>query len=318
VACKQTLCRADDKLSAEPAYPRAESTGDKVLRKPLAVIAACGLLFAVVWLVGSGNVNWADFLTQLAAALILVALGVLYWGFRPEINRAARERGGLRFDVAALIERPGEQMRQIRVRLGPEQFTIREARFALLRVKNLADRTAEDVVPLVGVPDLWGELKSLVWILPTGSPWINVEWTDTIPEFEHGGNGFASAVIHDKNTPQSVSLHGKGVGFGSVLFFTLKDSPALYFPTTAHHAVLMPCRFHMILYFQAKDLPLHRAKTYVVEADSWRRFRVSEIIEKERSDLRAMLLRRSREQSEIPVIELGWSGQESENDEATK
>jgi hypothetical protein len=285
------------------------------MRKPLAVIGACVLFFAVGWLVNSGKVNFGDFLTQLAAALILMALGVLYWGFRPEIDRAVRERRGPKFDVQVLIELPHEQMREIRVRLGPEQFRTREARFALFMVKNLSDRTAEEVVPLIAVRELWTKLRSLVWILPTGNPLLTVGWQNTIAEFEHDENSFATAIIHDENTPKSVSLYGKGLGCGFVLFFTLKDSPVVYFPSTGHEAMVMPCKFHLILYFQAKDLPLQCMKTYSVEADSWCCFRVSEIAKKQHSGLRSIFSRRSSNQDEIPVIELGRSRGESGKDE---
>jgi hypothetical protein len=157
-----------------------------------------------------------------------------------------------------------------------------------------------------------------VWILPAGKPWLTVEWTRTIPEFEHDENSFATAIIHDENTHKSVSLYGRGLGCGFVLFFTFKDSPVVYFPSTAHDAIVMPCKFHLILYFQAKDLPLHRSKIYLVEADSWNRFRVSEIAERKPRGLRSIFSRRPSRQTEIPVIELGWRKQESRSDESAK
>lgn len=49
-----------------------------------------GSFIFVAWLIHARGVVLADFWTQLAVGLTLVAIGILYWGFKSEINNLVK------------------------------------------------------------------------------------------------------------------------------------------------------------------------------------------------------------------------------------
>jgi len=210
------------------------------------------------------------------------------------IERWEQETRKPRLVVGPVPRLPYEKVTQIRVRLSPERSVTEDACFFFLLVKNVGEKTAEDVVPLLAVPQLWTSLVKLVIVQPTGDPWMQVDWSGTTDEFEHQPDRFARAVIYDKNTLRDpVSLYGEGLACGFALFFTVKGSPGLYFPSEVHHGILMPCKFQAILYFQAKDLPLFRkVAAYEVEASDWRSIKVTEIVQEQTSSRLRSLFRR--------------------------
>jgi len=62
------------------------------MRKFLSVLGAFILLSFVGYLIYLGAVVLLDFWTGLAIALTLTALGILYWGFKPEVDRLAKRK----------------------------------------------------------------------------------------------------------------------------------------------------------------------------------------------------------------------------------
>jgi len=46
-----------------------------------------------IYLVSSGSIALPDYWTQLAVVLTATALGILYWGFKPQIDRLFKEKG---------------------------------------------------------------------------------------------------------------------------------------------------------------------------------------------------------------------------------
>jgi len=65
------------------------------MRKLLSVLFVLLLLVFVFLLAHMGLVALLDYWTGLAVALTLTAMGVLYWGWKPEINRSIRKRANL-------------------------------------------------------------------------------------------------------------------------------------------------------------------------------------------------------------------------------
>lgn len=62
------------------------------MRRIVSVVVAFILFTFILYLAYSGNIVLLDFWTGLAIALAMAALGVLYWGFRPQINRSFKDR----------------------------------------------------------------------------------------------------------------------------------------------------------------------------------------------------------------------------------
>jgi hypothetical protein len=62
------------------------------MREGISIAVASAFFILVAYLVFSGSVILSDFWTGLAVGLTLIALGVLYWGFKPQINRSFMEK----------------------------------------------------------------------------------------------------------------------------------------------------------------------------------------------------------------------------------
>jgi hypothetical protein len=56
------------------------------MRRVVSIIVAVILFLLIVCLAFSGSIVWSDYFTGLAIALTTIILGVLYWGFKPQIH----------------------------------------------------------------------------------------------------------------------------------------------------------------------------------------------------------------------------------------
>lgn len=57
------------------------------MRKTLSIVVSLIVFGFVVWLILAGSVNLPMYWTEVAAGLTLIGIGVLYWGFKPDIVR---------------------------------------------------------------------------------------------------------------------------------------------------------------------------------------------------------------------------------------
>jgi hypothetical protein len=253
------------------------------------VVAAIGVvLFIPVYLV-SPAFNLETLSAFYLGGFIFVEVFIFAW------ERWREETSKPRLVVEPMTQLPYENVTQIRVRL-PEHVATEDARFFFLQVKNIGEKTAEDVIPLLAVPPLWSSLTKLAIVPPTGDPWMSVEWKGTTDEFDRYPERYARAVIYDKNTlREPVSLYGGGLACGFALFFTVKDCPGVYFPSETSHAIRFPCKFQAVLYFQAKDLPLFpKVAAYEIEASDWNSIEVTEVTEEKKSRLRSLFHRKPK------------------------
>jgi hypothetical protein len=62
------------------------------MRTIVSILVACALFVLVGYLAYSGIIILSDFWTGVAVVLVATALGVLYWGFRPQIGRLFKEK----------------------------------------------------------------------------------------------------------------------------------------------------------------------------------------------------------------------------------
>jgi hypothetical protein len=206
-----------------------------------------------------------------------------------DVLREDKEEGKARLVVGVPAQLPYEKIMEAHVSVG-DSIVKQQVRFHFVAVKNLGEKTAEDVVPYVRVHRRWlyGQwapgatgLSRLAIIAPTGKPWIPVKWSGrqlTPNEFNLNRDNFATAIICDRlmSTLEPVSLYGQGVSLAFALFFTVKGG-GLYLPTTTFEAFPLPCKFQIMLHFQPKDLPEVRAALYEVNAASWDSFQVTRI-----------------------------------------
>ena len=203
--------------------------------------------------------------------------------------REDREGGKPRLVVGVPAQLPYERITEVHVSVG-DSLVKEQVRFHFVAVKNLGEKTAEDVVPYVRVYRRWlyGQwasgatgLSRLSIIAPTGKSWIPVKWSGrqlTPNDFNLNRDNFATAIVCDRlmSTLESVSLYGQGVSLAFALFFTVKGG-GLYLPTATFEAFPLPCKFQIMLHFQPKDLPEVRAALYEVNAASWDSFQVTRI-----------------------------------------
>lgn len=63
-----------------------------MLRKVLSIAGAVAILAFVGFLIYTGSVSMPDYWTGVAVGLTLVAFGIIYWGFKPEIHRLIKAK----------------------------------------------------------------------------------------------------------------------------------------------------------------------------------------------------------------------------------
>jgi len=62
------------------------------MRRGTSIIVAAMLFLFVAYLAYSGSIIFPDYWTALAVALTVSALGILYWGFKPRIDRSLKHK----------------------------------------------------------------------------------------------------------------------------------------------------------------------------------------------------------------------------------
>jgi hypothetical protein len=176
-----------------------------------------------------------------------------------------------------LVQYSNFQHVKITVKVGSKSTEKQDGHFYCVNVANRGRQTAEHVVPLVGIPEIWRSdtLLSLLWIDPPLDPYVVISWPPE-DQFEHDVYRFANALVRRNLKQEPVSLYGGGLSRSFVLFFTIKDTDAVFVPTPNRQTrVKFPCDFIIKLRFQAKDLPLCRAREYRVQAESWESVKVT-------------------------------------------
>lgn len=94
------------------------------MRTKISIIVATVLIIFVIYFAYSGNIALSDFWTQLAVALTIIALSILYWGFRPQIERFLRGKRKTQNDKAETVSlRKGKKQKSA---LLPESVNITE------------------------------------------------------------------------------------------------------------------------------------------------------------------------------------------------
>jgi hypothetical protein len=179
------------------------------------------------------------------------------------------------------IEEPDEtRLREIRVRLGPNQLEVRHGKFQFLSISIPSNsRTVERIVPHIklAIPNM-DKLFPLTFVERPGKPWLSVGWPGISTEFMPERDGFASALMHDKDRkPVDMTIYGDGKQKEFLLLFSVEDRESIYFPTESHIAVKIPRKFQFALYLQARDLPLVKVSTFEVSASTWNDFDVRQL-----------------------------------------
>lgn len=90
ILCVTTLSHADTQMIYRVILTDIIS-GAFRLRRVLSVIVAIVIFSAVVLLIVVQGINLVDFSTQLAVALIPIGLAILFWGFKPDIEKLLRK-----------------------------------------------------------------------------------------------------------------------------------------------------------------------------------------------------------------------------------
>ena len=93
------------------------------MRAIVSIVVAFALFIFVAILAYSGNVVLPDYWTGLAVALTAAALAILYWGFRPQINRLLNEKKDSRANKAETIPAAQGETQKIAASLGKAQIT---------------------------------------------------------------------------------------------------------------------------------------------------------------------------------------------------
>jgi hypothetical protein len=145
--------------------------------------------------------------------------------------------------------------------------------FKCLAITNSGRDTAEDVTPFVKLTlrrEFFDNPLRLHMIEPPSKPWFTVKWPDVLGEFDRtDANRFATALVHTEDHAKSVTIYGKDRPQPFILFFSLKGSDGLYFPTDRSIGVETPQEFYLIICLRAKHLPFKEVKAYYVNAKSW-------------------------------------------------
>jgi hypothetical protein len=110
------------------------------MRTIASILVACALFVIVGYLAYSGNIILSDFWTGVAVVLVGTALGILYWGFRPQISGFFKEkRETRRYEAEAA---PSEEVRKQGSALLPDNSEITRL--------NIDDRLLDQIYKQAG------------------------------------------------------------------------------------------------------------------------------------------------------------------------
>jgi hypothetical protein len=262
------------------------------MRKPLSVFSAAVLFLVVCVLVFWRLIVLPDYWKQLAVALTLLSIGILYWGWRPEINRKLAERNEPKLtiapaDLSQLKEE--ERIKELEVRLIDGKTRKCGARFYYITVRNSGKKTAEDVTAYCP-----GELADLMVFMPLRRrSALRVDYNRTSEGFdeetkERYGESYIFALLTDYKFPRTINISPGPKGETFVLFFTLEcfrvptvPGASRIYPTDKS----MPCTVMLPIYTQGKNMSYRYTAAFKVNLKKWNDIEVEQVVQTQREAL---------------------------------
>jgi len=243
------------------------------MRKPLSIVTAVLLVLPVTYLIREGYLDLTQFFTQLAVGLLLMAVGILYWGFRPEIQRWFG--GTPKFNITLTDLKPEEKIREVQIRFRGGEVRKHEARFCYITVRNSGKRTAEDVVA-------WCGTDRMMFMPIRRKLTYTVDHDDAPEDFDEevkiSKEAYIFALLREDKLKETVTIHPGPIGEAFVLFFTLKDFPQLCIPGFTRIYRGIPCTKHeLTIYLRGEHMSDSQEATFEVTAKSWDSFEVKQI-----------------------------------------
>jgi hypothetical protein len=194
------------------------------------------------------------------------------------LHMTAAERLAQSFVISTTQEPENVRMREIHVQLPSGEIVRREANFYIVSIGlPVGSENAQDFKLLLKNP--YANYTDELWnISVTGIPSILVPWNFKQKPRPETCDDFAAAVLEAKIRHLTLTAglnHLHLVGF--VLFFTIRDCDAIYFPTFNQRKADMHTKFETALYAEATNRPQTLLKRFEIDAQRWDSVSVREL-----------------------------------------
>jgi hypothetical protein len=250
------------------------------LRRVLSAIGAFAILAIVSALLYWRLATLLEYGTQLAVALTCIAIGLLAWGWTPEIIRWIASP---RLSVQPLKPSPEEELREIHVRVQGGDIRTHEARFLFVKIQNTGRRAAQEVHPVYQYRD------DLLIFPMSGKTSTTLQSSSTAASFDRecakSPEAYIFAFLKDTSKfRESLTIYPRGKDTEGqppqafALFFTLKDFPLVCIPIDGTRTYKnIPSKFRYYLWLRGRNVQMYWAATYEIDIKDWKTFEIKEI-----------------------------------------
>jgi len=178
------------------------------MRTIISIAIAVVLFIFLGYLAYSGSIVWTDYWTTLAVTLTAIALGILYWGFKPKIDRFFEERKETEKSRAETVPSLEIEKRKNELLLDNTQITKLNVNDSLLdKIYEQAQRIAIDLYHDAQL----SSFTIQVYPYEKTGPQVNIymdfysKWADKICGFQHRGSSEQLKHITPDKAPISNS-----------------------------------------------------------------------------------------------------------------
>lgn len=246
------------------------------MHKPLATIGAISTGIVVLLVIWLGKVNLPEYWTQLAVALTVLAIGMLGWGWKDEIEEWINSQHAQPIlEVSLKAVNPEEAVERVEVWLPNGELRTHDARFCFMTVTN----SGKDA------KGLFLSCQHHMLLMPykakqnyrVDNPWDKPEeFDDEVKNL--GTQAYVIAVLDGvEQTEQTTLLRGESKDF--VLFFTLKGfGPTLCVPGFTRNYFQpfgSPPKVMLNVYFRHKHATGYYWAKFEIVVHSWDNFKPS-------------------------------------------
>jgi hypothetical protein len=256
-------------------------------RKIAGHATAFGVILATIISLQQGWIAVTEVSAALAFTLVGATIAILYWTWKPEINRWFTERSQPKLAVSVTELKDDERIAEIEVVLRDGAVRKHQARFCYVTVKNSGRKSAEDVHAY------YDGAERIMFMPLRRKRTFKVDYDGTARDFDHDieifgeGQAFVLAALNCGKLEYARTIHPGPVGETFVLLFSVKDFRCLTIPSGSrlypNYNEGLPCSFRFPLILVGKDMPDYYLTTFMVNVDSWDSLNVEKIGETVRS-----------------------------------
>jgi hypothetical protein len=157
------------------------------MRREIAIIVAAMLFIFVGYLAYSGRIIFLDYWTALAVTLTVSAFGILYWGFKPRIDRSFKDKKNIQESKTEIT--PSLELEKRKSELLPDSRHVTKLNIDDELLDRIYEQARQTAINLHDEAQLSG---FTIQVYPYRSPpsvaiYLDFysKWTDKICEFQY-------------------------------------------------------------------------------------------------------------------------------------